>query len=451
MLVRKTLVAVTACLLIVLMSVPSQAGKGKPPPPPAAPKNIILLIGDGMGPAEVSLGRLVDPDQKLFIDGMDPQPGAMTTNNVYGEVTDSAAAATALATGQKTYNGAISVDVNNNPLETAWERAELKGKSTGILSSVFLTDATPGVWTAHTADRSDYTAIAMAEARRGVEVLLGAGEHYFLPNGADGTGGVDLVAEMQASGYELVRKDSELLAAPAALGKLVGFFGGAGTMTYSLNRPIKEGLTEPTLAQMTSKAIEVLNRDSDGFFLVVEGGGIDWLGHKLDAAGVAADVAAFDAATNVAWQFAKTSGNTLVIATADHETGGLKLPSRLASVNVSFLRGVRATTGIIWDDIQAAGSPITASAITKSLQTYAGITPTKTEIELIKSCDSGLGVADALSLRAGVSWSWGPCEGGHHTATKVPVYSFGPGAATFDGTSLDNTDIGRYLLSALSR
>jgi len=306
---------------------------------------------------------------------------------------------------------------------------------------VYLADATPGVWAAHTADRSDYTAIAMAEARRGVEVLLGAGEHNFLPNGADGTGGVDLVAEMQASGYEVVHKDSELVAAPASYNKLVGFFGGAA-MTYSLNRPIKEGLTEPTLAQMTSKAIEVLNRDPEGFFLVVEGGAIDWLGHKLDAAGVAAEVAAFDAATYVAWQFAKTSGNTLVIATADHETGGLKLQ---AKVNVSFLRGVRATAGIIWDDIQAG------STITKSLQTYAGITPTKTEIALIKSCDSGLGVADALSLRAGVSWGWGPCEGGHHTATKVPVYSFGPGAATFDGTSLDNTDIGRYLLGALSR
>jgi alkaline phosphatase len=344
----------------------------------------------------------------------------------------------------KTYNGAISVDVNNEDLETAWERAELKGKSTGILSSVFLTDATPGVWAAHTADRYNYTDIAMAEARRGVEVLLGAGEHNFLPNGADGTGGVDLVAEMQASGYEVVHKDSELVAAPASYNKLAGFFGGAA-MTYSLNRPIKEGLTEPTLAQMTSKAIEVLNRDPEGFFLVVEGAGIDWLGHKLDAAGVAADVAAFDAATNVAWQFAKTSGNTLVIATADHETGGLKLPSRLASVNVSFLRGVRATTGIIWNDIQAG------SAITKSLQTYAGITPTEAEIRLIESCDSGLGVADVLNLRAGVSWGWGPCEGGHHTATKVPVYSFGPGAATFDGTSLDNTDIGRYLLSALSR
>ncbi|MEX0755891.1 MAG: alkaline phosphatase [Actinomycetota bacterium] len=447
MFVRKTRVALSACLLIVLMAVPS-AGKGKPPPPPASgPKNIILLIGDGMGPAQVELGHLVDPDQELSLASMDPLPGAMTTNNYYDETTDSAASGTALATGVKSYNGAISVDIDNNPLETAWERAESKGKSTGILSSVFLTDATPGVWAAHTANRSDYTEIAIAEARRGVEVLLGAGQKYFLPQGAIGTGGPDLVQEMQDSGYELVRKDSELLAAPASANKLVGFFGG-DAMTYALNRPIKEGLTEPTLAQMTSKAIEVLNRDPEGFFLVVEGGAIDLLGHKLDPAGVAADVAAFDAAADVAWQFAKTSGNTLVIATADHETGGLKLPSERRDVNamVSFLRGVKATTGIIWKDIQG-GTPIK-----EALLTHAGITnPTQAEIDLIQSCDSTSGVSDALSLRAGVSWGWGPCEGGHHTPTKVPVYAFGPGATTFDSTALDNTDIGKYLLAAVSR
>lgn len=442
---RKTLIALVSCLLLLLMAAPSQArgGKPKPPPPTAAPKNVILLIGDGMGPQEVALGNLVDSDG-LSLKQMDIAPGAMTTNNYYGEVTDSAAAATALATGVKSYNGAISVDINNNPIETAWERAEGAGKSTGILSSVFLTDATPGVWAAHTADRYNYTDIAMAEARRGVEVLLGAGEHYFLPNGAYGTGGVDLVAEMQDNGYEYVRKESELLAAPVTSGKLVGFFGGAGTMTYALNRPIKENLTEPTLAQMTDKAIEVLSRDSDGFFLMVEGGGIDWLGHKLDAAGVASDVSAYDDAVKVAWDFAKADGNTLVIATADHETGGLKLPSNLSRVDVGALRGVRATTDIIWNEIQSGTS------IAQAMKTYAGITPTKAETALIQSCDSELGVSDALNLRAGLSWGWGPCEGGHHTGVKVPVYAFGPGSTTFDSTSLDNTDVGKYLLATLS-
>ena len=116
MFTRKTLVVSIACLLLILLTVPSSAGAGgKPTPPPTGPKNVILLIGDGMGPQEVSLGRLVDRDG-LSIDRMDPKPGAMTTNNVYGEVTDSAAAATALATGEKSYNGAISVDINNNPI-----------------------------------------------------------------------------------------------------------------------------------------------------------------------------------------------------------------------------------------------------------------------------------------------------------------------------------------------
>ena len=444
---RRVTVLITAGLLVLLAAAPSYAGRGggKPKPPPSAgPKNIILMIGDGMGPQQVTLGRLVDRDG-LAIDAMDPQPGSMTTNNVYGEVTDSAAAATALATGIKSYNGAISVDVNDAPLETAWERAEAAGKATGIMSSVFIVDATPGVWTAHTADRYNYTDIATAEARRGVEVLLGAGEHYFLPNGAYGTGGVDLVAEMQANGYEYVRKESELLAAQAANDKLVGFFGGAGTMTYALNRPIKDGLTEPTLAQMTAKGIEVLSRDPDGFFLVVEGGGVDWLAHKNDAAGTAADVSALDDAAKVAWDFAKADGNTLVIVTADHETGGLKLPKNLGNVNVGVLRGVRATTDIIWNEIQGGMS------INTAMQTYAGFTPTRAQKALIESCDSELGVSDAINDAAGVGWGWGPCEGGHHTATKVPIYAFGPGASTFDSTSLDNTDMGKYLLSAVGR
>lgn len=443
---RKTLIALVSCLLLLVMASPSQARGGrKPPPPPSAgPKNVILMIGDGMGPQQVSLGRLVDRDG-LALDQMDKSPGAVTTNNYYGEVTDSAAAATAMATGFKTYNGAISVDINNQPLTTAWERAKAAGKSTGIMSSVFIIDATPGVWTAHTADRYDYTGVATAEARSGVNVLMGAGEHYFLPNGAYGTGGVDLVAEMKGNGYEYVRKESEMLAATAPEDKLVGFFGGAGTMTYSLNRPIKEGLTEPTLAQMTGKAIEILKRDADGFFLVVEGGGIDWLAHKNDAAGTAADVSAFDDAVKVAWDFAQADGNTLVIATGDHETGGLKLPKNLANVNVDVLRGVGATTDVIWNEIQGGTS------VTSAMQQYAGFTPDRTQKALIASCDSELGVSDAINNAANVGWGWGPCEGGHHTATKVPIYAFGPGSTTFDSTSLDNTEIGKYLLTVLSK
>lgn len=302
--------------------------------PPGQPKNVILMIGDGMGPAHVELARRFAPGRVLAMDRLDPYPGRMSHDNIYGEVTDSAASATAMATGQKTVNGAISVDIAGHPLETAWERAEAHGKATGIVSSVFLIDATPGVWAAHAADRYDYSSIAKQQALGlgtwqdrldGVEVLLGAGAAYYKPQGANGTGDLNLINELEARGYEYVRKATELQKATAPYNRLLGFFGGVA-MTYVLNRPIKKNLTEPTLAEMTASAIDVLKRDPDGFFLVVEGGAIDWTAHKEDAAGTLHEVIAFDEAVAAASAFAAASGDTLLVVTADHETGGLVGP-----------------------------------------------------------------------------------------------------------------------------
>ena len=423
---------------------------------PARPRNVILMIGDGMGPQQVELARRFAPGYRLAMDRLDSSPGQMSHDNIFGEVTDSAASATAMATGVKTINGAMSVDLNGVPLETVWDRAETHGKSTGLVSSVFLIDATPGVWAAHTADRYNYSDIAKQQALGigadswggrldGVEVLLGAGAAYYRANGANGTGDIDLVAALQDRGYEYVRRAAELTQATAPANRLLGFFGGTA-MTPVLDRPLNRKLTEPTLAQMTSKAIEILNRDPDGFFLVVEGGYIDWTAHKEDVAGTLQEVAAFDQAIDVAGRFAASDGGTLVIVTADHETGGLDLGP---APNLAFIGGVRATVDTIWHAIEGGAS------IEAAMKTYAGIGDTwpgltAQERAAIVACDDPLGIADVLNARANVAWGWGGCTGAHHTGTKVPVFATGPGSDPFEGTTLDNTDIGRVLFGMVS-
>ncbi len=418
---------------------------------PGQPRNIILMIGDGMGPEQVELARRF-AGGVLAMDRLDPSPGLMWHDNIFGEVTDSAASATAMATGQKTANGYISVDIAGNPLETVWEVAEARGMSTGIVSSVFIIDATPGVWAVHTVSRYDYSNIAKQQALGlgtwegrldGVEVLLGAGAAYYKPQGANGTGDLNLINELKSRGYEYVRKASELNRATAPANRLLGHFGGVA-MTYVLDRPLKRGLTEPTLAEMTAKALEIVSRDADGFFLVVEGGAIDWTAHKLDVAGTLHEVIAFDEAIEVARSFAAADGRTLLIVTADHETGGLALG---ANPNLEFIGGIRATVDVIWRAIEGG------MTIEAAMRTYAGIGDvwpalSSAEVEAIRSCADPLGIADVLNARARVGWGWTDCEGGHHTGTQVPVYAAGPGSAQLDRFDLDNTDIGKLLLVA---
>ncbi len=429
------------------------------------PGNVILMIGDGMGPPQLELARRFAADGKLMVDRVDASPSFMTTHDALGEVTDSAAAGTALATGRKTRNGVISMvpdpqDPSNPeafvPVETAWERAEAAGKATGILSSVHLADATPGVWAAHSTSRFNHREIALQQAADNpageVEVLLGAGRRHYLPQGSGGNAGRNLIEELQGAGYQFVQRERELLAATAPRGKLLGLFAD-DAMTYALNRSLEKNLTEPTLAQMTGKAIEILSRNPQGFnpqgfFLVVEGGAIDWRGHERDPAGVLREMQAFDAAVAVALDFATQDASTLLVVTADHETGGLTLPSEPDALKREFLAGIRATSDYIWEEIQRGAT------LESALKTYAGIGDawpplTRGEKRRIESCDDGQGIADVLSDRAGVAWRWRGCQGGQHTAVKIPVFATGPGAERLDAAGLDNTDIGELLLEVV--
>ena len=303
-----------------------------------------------MGPEQVAAGRLLAPGGELVLDQMDPTPGSVNTLNVYGEITDSAASATTYATGFKTANGNISMAEDDvTVLPTNMEAAIEEGMATGILSSVYMCDATPGVWVAHAPSRSCSTIIPQ-QIDACPDVFLGPGGTEYR-RGGKGKKAFDLVAEfVENCDYEEVTNAAELAAAQAPNDRLIGMWGGYSM--YDIDRQNDPGSNVPTLAEMTAKAIEVLSRDPDGFFLVVEGGGIDWMAHNRDIAGTARDVVAFDDAVAVAYDFASADGDTLVVVTADHETGGLQVGD---DPNAEFIAGVTASTEFMWGLINRDG------------------------------------------------------------------------------------------------
>jgi len=289
-------------------------------------RSIILMIGDGMGVGQIEGARWwqVGPDGALVMDTLTVQDGWSCTDALYGQTTDSAAAVTAMATGQKTRNGYLSVDTERQPLTTILEMAKAAGKAVGLVTSVPLAHATPAGFAAHNRDRNQYMAIAEDMHEAGVDVLLGGGVQHFLPYrttcdcGWSGwrTDGRDLVAEAQSVGYVFVCDAQGLEEIDTStVDRLLGLFADE-----EMHRPLC-----PSLAGMTRIAIEILSRDPDGFFLMVEGGLIDWVCHANEAEAAIELTVGFDAAVGVALEYVRGTGDTLLIVTADHETGGMSV------------------------------------------------------------------------------------------------------------------------------
>ena len=288
-------------------------------------QNVILLIGDGMGAAHRTAARLysVGREGELAMDTL-PTAGMARTWSTESVVTDSAAAGTALATGVKTYNKAIAVDPAGNSVQTILEKAQEAGKSAGLVTTVQLVHATPASFAAHNTDRDDYLGIALDMFGHDVDVLLGGGEDYFLPVGTPGcypddgdrTDNRNLIDEAIAKGYEHVCNKADFNAVdPKVTDKLLGTFAD-----YAMTRPYA-----PSLSEMTAKAIAILSKNPEGFFLMVEGGQIDWAAHASDALNTIGDTVGFDQAVKAALDFQAEHPDTLVIVTADHATGGLAI------------------------------------------------------------------------------------------------------------------------------
>jgi len=305
-------------------------------------KNVIIFVGDGMGTSHRDLIRYatVGAERQLAMDSM-PYAGRSETSPLDPEafVTDSAAGGTAIATGVKTFNGAVGIDSDENPVPTVLERARQAGKATGLVTDSQVTDATPASFGAHIADRDKQSKIARQYIEESKpDVILGGGEDYWYPEGEPGaypdepkvdpeeksigTEG-DLTRKAQEAGYEYVKDASELGAASGP--RLLGLFANEEMFQQA---PEGEGAVyDPpvSLPVMTQKALDVLSQDPDGFFLMVEEEGIDEMAHQSNAGLVIKAGQQLDKAVKVGQSYAESDPETLVIVAADHETGSLAI------------------------------------------------------------------------------------------------------------------------------
>ncbi len=274
------------------------------------PKNIILMIGDGMGVSQIYAGMTAN-NGKLNIEQC-TYIGFSKTYSADDYLTDSAAGATAMATGSKTKNGYIGVDTLGNKLKTILEIAEEHELATGLVATSTITHATPASFIAHYPDRHEYEKLAEYFLNTDIDVFIGGGKNNFNKR-ADNK---DLIKELIKKGYTVTNRIDEIKNIKS--GKLAGF------VSESAPKSIINGRGN-MLEIASDKAIDLLKNNKKGFFLMIEGSQIDWGGHENNTAYIVSEVIDFDKVVGNVLAFAKADKNTLVIITADHETGGMTL------------------------------------------------------------------------------------------------------------------------------
>lgn len=433
-------------LLLLVPAAPAEAQEA--PGGSAAPKNVILLIPDGFGPASVTMMRdyvrATEGRFELAFDSL--HVGSTRTASSDSRITDSAAAGTALATGHKTYNGAVAVDTAGRPVATILEAAERQSMATGLVVTSRITHATPAVFSAHVRDRGDENEIAKQQLTKGIDVLLGGGARHFLPADEGGAreDGRNLFAEAREAGYQVARSREAFDQADE--GPLLGLFT-PGHMAYEIDR---DPAAEPSLRAMTTKALDLLHTDPDGFFLMVEGSRIDHAGHANDAAAHLHDNLAFEEAVVEALDFARHNEETLVLILSDHETGGLTVGRNRGGEGIyqwypEVLSAVKQSHGAMIDSIRGGQSAA------EVLRAQAGIDSLSSDERALlrKAASDEDGVSfdaafsEIIGRRSLVGWT-----STAHTAVDVSTYAYGPGRLRFLG-SHENTRVADLLAQLL--
>ncbi|MHA2308719.1 MAG: alkaline phosphatase [Candidatus Heimdallarchaeaceae archaeon] len=276
--------------------------------------SIILFIGDGMGTEQIRFGQLVEYGTDKVSSLFDfPYSKQVSTNNIYGRTTDSAAAATAISTGVKTENGRIATNWNaSKELTTILEIAQMNGYVTGLVATSHLTHATPAAFAAHEAKRGSYLKIAKDFSKSDVDIFFGGGSSndYF----------GNYISNFTDNGYTYITQ--EMVLNNLNTTPVLGLF-----TEKSLPRvyTMEEDSPIPSLSEMTTRAIELLNATSKPFFLMVEGSQIDWAGHDKDPIYLAHEMIEFEKTISSVKSLAEEQPNWQVLVTADHETGGLSV------------------------------------------------------------------------------------------------------------------------------
>lgn len=289
-------------IIFMMLVVPASAVKH--------PKNVIFLIGDGMGLAQTTAG-MVKNRAPLTLE-LFKHIGLVKTHSASHFTTDSGAGGTALATGVKTKNGMIGMNPDSVAVQSILHLSDNKGLATGIVAACALTHATPASYVAHQVNRNMYEAIAADYMNVDIDVVIGGGKKYFSNRTSDER---DLIKELKSKKYQVVETMTELEKTRKA--KVAG-------LLFEDHPPAMPERGD-FLPRATTKAIQLLATNRKGFFLMVEGSQIDWAGHDNDTERIAAEVIDFDKAVKAALDFAREDGNTLVIVTADHETGAMSL------------------------------------------------------------------------------------------------------------------------------
>jgi len=452
------------CRFIVALLVTVCAACAKPQAVTAnsRPKNLILMIGDGMGFAQVKAYRYYADAPATPV--IEPLPfdrylvGAVATDSISLDcgatdaspcvrdpagITDSASSATAYATGQDTLVGRVSLSPDDEIQPTISEKARRQGKSVGLAVTSQLTHATPAAFAAHVKTRSQYHDIAdqlfdnQWNGEPLAQVLLGGGMADMQRQDRD------LVAEFTRAGYDFVTNREELLNTGAQL--ILGLFA-----RWGLPRSWDRDDSVPSLADMTAAAIKALSKDPDGFFLMVEGSQIDWAAHADDVSGVISEVEDFTAAARVALDFALSSGDTLVIITADHETGGMSLGrDDLYRWNPRPLRGMKQTPAAITEEFLRGDEPLSEVAarslpftLTGEEQVQLDSWPREPLLDSAYGVDgmqAYIGLNQIMDLRTLTGWSTLA-----HTGVDVPLYAVGPGSENFHGV-MQNEEVGEQM------
>lgn len=452
------------------------------------PKYIFYFIGDGMSFAQVEATEALMNETDIFNKHRHlkdrkslamkelPVTGIVSTRAGNRFITGSAAAGTALATGEKTSINTISKSSDrSNNLKTIAEIAKENGMKTGILSSVSIDHATPACFYAHENDRNSYYSISQQMATSNFDYFAGGyAKGDFNKNNPETIRGL-----MQQNGYFISSTRDELHKAKPEqkVWAFTEYTQSDAAFYYEIDRTYDSNLSgHITLAEFTKKGIELLQNES-GFFIMVEGGKIDWACHANDAVSMAYEVVAFDEAIAVALDFYKKNAEeTLIIVTADHECGGLSLGSSYTKYDNNFdiLKYQRISHELFetkvdsWKNSESISFEMALDSIafyfglgngqinkllalnewelTSLRKAYDYTMTGKSEYpkEYLKTIYSDnpltVTITKILNLKAGIAWG-----SFSHTAVSVPLFAIGQGDYLFNGW-LDNTDVPKYIM-----
>ncbi|WP_214851318.1 alkaline phosphatase [Exiguobacterium sp. s193] len=442
------ILALSTLSLGTMVSTPDADAKSKYKKTPEI-RNVIFLIGDGMGVSYTSAHRYLNNDptttvaEKTAFDRYLVGQQMTYPEDPSQNITDSASAATAMSSGVKTYNAAIAVDNDKSEVKTVLEAAKERGKSTGLVATSEITHATPASFGAHDENRKNMNAIAddyfkeRINGKHKIDVLLGGGKSNFVrPD-------IDLTKAFKKDGYGYVTDLDELNADRNK--QVLGLFADGG-----LPKRIDRENTVPSLEKMTNAAIKRLDTNKKGFFLMVEGSQIDWAGHDNDIVGAMSEMEDFERAFKAAITFAKKDKHTLVVATADHSTGGYSIGADgIYNWFAEPIKAAKKTPDFMAEKI------VSGADVRKTLTTYIDqqkLALTEEEFTSVEQAATSKKVTDVdnaieeiFNQRSHTGWTTGG-----HTGEDVPVYAYGPAKDRFAG-QVDNTDHAKIIFDLLKK